>query len=573
MFAHSFGGRLRDLHFLRLVVAVIGIILLFLIADTGGSWTARLPYAILVLVCLLNLVYPMLGRRASDPRRFAALEIAIDGVLVTGLVYLTGGVYSFAAILYFGPILAAALCVSERLGIPVASAGTVSLAAIQILYHLAVNEFVSLPLVSEKVLLAHQLRVGPDAAYLIAQGLAFHTVGVLAMWLSRELRHVRILYSEILEEMAEGLIAIDQAGTIVFINTEAKRLLDYRKPESILGQDFREVFRRREDHEILDCLLSPEPETLEVDLNTREGMRAVQIRTTVLGYEHGAHRGTIGVLTDLTLRRQVEEAERNAARLVQIETLALGIAHELRNPLASIRGCAQEIGKLDYLGGDERNLAQIVCRESDRLDAIVSDFMSFARPRSPTIEPCDLLALLREVALLLEVRAEAAKVDITLDLPEEAWLEGDATLLKQVFLNLGINALEALSGRGSLQVSVQPSKVWISRSTQTKDRREKRIEKVDGYHVVFEDDGPGLSEPDLKQLFVPFYTSKPSGSGLGLPVAERIVKGHGGEISIRSRKGEGMRAVVRLPLRSAVEKGSPVVDHKLSSIPPSSHSS
>jgi PAS domain S-box-containing protein len=535
--------RVQWLLFFRLAVALVGLVLVLV---QRGATPVFAPYAVLVAACALDLVYLLVAGRVADQARFAAWQIAIDGALVTVLVYLTGGVYSFAAILYFGSIFAASLCVSARMSVLFASAATCALAAIQLLYHLATLYAFDLPFVAPETVAEVRVRIARDFAYLIAQGLALHLVATLSAWLAQELRRVKILYGEILEKMAEGLVAIDSEGRIVFVNGEARRLLHYRGARSLVGLDFREVFRRREDRAVLDSLLSTNPVTAEIQVETRDGERkAVEVKTSILRDERGVSRGTIGIFTDLTPKKQMEAAEKRAERLEGIEALALGIAHEVRNPLASIRGCVQELGRLEYLGEDERQLAQIVCRESDRLDAIIAEFLRFARLRPPELGEIDLAALLREVAVLLNARVEGGRVSIELALPESARVKGDAPMLTQVFLNLGINAIEAVEGKGALSISCRETRCPRRATGEGGGRR--TLEEVPGFEVAFEDTGAGIAPQDLARVFTPFFTTKTTGTGLGLPIAERIVKSHGGTISLVSEPGRGTTVKVLLP--------------------------
>lgn len=562
-------SRVQWLLFFRLAIALVGLVLVLVLQ--GGGTRVYAPYAVLVAACVLDLAYLLVVNRVEDQARFAAWQISIDGLLVTVLVYLTGGVYSFAAILYFTSILAASLCVSARMSVIFASAATAVLAGVQLLYHLSIFYDVDLPLLDPGTVAEMKLRLGRETAYLIAQGLALHLVATLSAWLAQELRRVKILYSEILEKMAEGLVAIDSTGRIVFVNGEARRLLEYRGARSLVGLDFRVVFRRREDREVLDCLLSQDPVTCEIQVETREGDRkSVEVKTSVLRDERGIMRGTIGIFTDLTPKKQMEAAQKRAERLEGIEALALGIAHEVRNPLASIRGCVQELGRVDYLGEDERALARIVCRESDRLDAIIAEFLRFARLRPPEIGEVDLVALLRETTVLLRGRVEDGRVEIELDVPEVAPVKGDGPMLTQVFLNLGINALEAIDGAprtvgdsnggpraagdskvlGRVRLACREAR--CPRRTPESAAGRRLVEDAPGFEVVFEDTGAGIAPEDLARVFTPFFTTKTSGTGLGLPIAARIVKSHGGTIALESEPGRGTTVRVLLPAEPQV---------------------
>jgi two-component system sensor histidine kinase PilS (NtrC family) len=542
----------------RLILAVVGIVLVGLLAAGLAA------YVVLLIACALDLAYFMVVPRVQDLRRFAAIQLAADGLIVTALVYLTGGVGSFATILYFASILAGCLIVSPRFGIACASASTALLALTGAAYVAAAHLKTTLPLLPATFVPLLGARAATVAAYVIVHGLAFHLVAILAGRLHAEFARVRILYEEILEKMAEGLVAIDSSGRIIFVNGEARQILNDWRGDPLAGRLVRDVFRRTEDRAFLHCLDSPEPIQVELEVDMRGRRKAVEVKTSVLRDEKGCVRGTIGIFNDLTLKRQAEALEKRALRLEEIEQIALGIAHEVRNPLASIRGCVQELGRLPALGPDERELAEIVVRESDRLDRIVGEFMRFARMRPPVIGDMDLAALLSQVVLLLRGRASgpapAAAATIETDLPAEARVRADAEALTQVFLNLGINALDALPATGGrLRIACAPARRALRREEGPQGGAERRriLTEAAGFEVTFIDDGHGIPPDDLKRIFAPFFTTKKGGTGLGLAVADRIVKAHGGSISVESARGEGTTFTVFVPTTGAPAAATP----------------
>jgi signal transduction histidine kinase len=169
--------------------------------------------------------------------------------------------------------------------------------------------------------------------------------------------------------------------------------------------------------------------------------------------------------------------------------------------------------------------------------------------RPPLPAPCDLVQLLADTALLLKNREGAAEARVEVELPAQAQVTADAAQLQQVFMNLGLNALEAVAGRGRLTISLQPARIGVSALTSGAHGIGRSYQEVEGYEACFADDGPGVPAEALGQIFVPFFTTKASGTGLGLPVADRIVKAHGGEIVVANAPEGGARFTVRLPAR------------------------
>ncbi len=231
----------------------------------------------------------------------------------------------------------------------------------------------------------------------------------------------------------------------------------------------------------------------------------------------------------------MEEAIEQAQRMELVGQMSASIAHEIRNPLASIRGSAQELAKSGHLSQESGRLMEVVVRESDRINGVISEFLQFAGTREPTLRRCNLTDALTDTCLLLERRYPEAGHRIVMDLEEPVFAMGDAEQLKQVFLNLGLNALESMQKKGgvlrvwAMYREVRPR--WTNPGvTESLFRRAC---------VTFEDEGEGFDATNVEQLFVPFYTTKTRGTGLGLAVTRRIVEAHNGTIEVQSRPGSG----------------------------------
>jgi two-component system sensor histidine kinase PilS (NtrC family) len=244
----------------------------------------------------------------------------------------------------------------------------------------------------------------------------------------------------------------------------------------------------------------------------------------------GEKRGVIAVFTDLTEVVEMRERVRKADRLAAVGELAAGIAHELRNPLASISGSIEVLAGELELGGEDRRLMDLITRESDRLDRIISDFLEYARLRPPSRASVAIDTVLEEVLVLLRNNAPKSEgVDIRLarrgNLPE---VRADDEQMRQVFMNLGVNSCEAMRGGGTLEIVAEPvGGDWV--------------------RVAFRDTGPGIDPELVGRLFEPFFTTKEGGTGLGLALANRIVEAHGGRIEYRARARGGAEFMIMLP--------------------------
>lgn len=273
------------------------------------------------------------------------------------------------------------------------------------------------------------------------------------------------------------------------------------------------------------------------------GRRPLEVRVSRIPDPAGRARGRIAILADLTDRRRVEATDRALARLEAIRELASGIAHEIRNPLASIRGCAQELARSSRATETDRRLAGILCRESDRLDRIVEEFLRFSRLRPLRPRAADLSRLAADVALLLRNRDDARGVEVVLEAPAEAACTCDPEQLTQVLLNLGVNGLQAMGGQGRLTLRVG-------------EAARGEGPEPEGWAIRVLDQGPGVPPGERERIFAPFYTTRAEGTGLGLSFVSRIVDAHGGRVEVVEAPGGGADFGVWLPRRGVVPEAT-----------------
>ncbi len=535
----------RALHVARVLVYVACLAVL-LVYEEGAPRAFRPAYVVVTLAIALAAVELALLPRARRLDGLIRWSVVGDAVLATVLAYLTGGVYNLGfAFLYFAAILAAVLLVSERFGLALASLATVALSLIAIAYYLASEPGgIELPLVAPDLVAGFELQRGRVTANLIGAMLAFHGVAVLAAQLPQRVSDTRLLYEDVIDRMREGLVAIDKRGVIVVCNPEACRLLAWGHPGGLVGQHFQEALRRREDRAVIDILARGVDVQAELTLQPR-GREALEleVRTSVLRDQGGAVRGVVGVFRDLSLVRRLSEAERQLSRLAGTEEAAMGIAHEIRTPIASIRGAVQELVAGASDESVDRRLAGIVRRETDRLDRLLQQFLDFARMPPPVLARLEVWSLVDETVELLRRRADAADVVIECPPCGPFEVEGDADLLRQALLNIGVNGLEALGGRGRLRFGAAP--VVLPRRVGAEERV---LESRPGVAVEVENDGPPIPDDVAERIFTPFVSTKRGGLGLGLAITQKIVGMHGGTISADRGGLGGARFRLLLPL-------------------------
>jgi two-component system sensor histidine kinase HydH len=266
-------------------------------------------------------------------------------------------------------------------------------------------------------------------------------------------------------------------------------------------------------------------------LSQREEARRMELQRTALGLEESYRK----LQAQSEMIMEMEGELRKAERLSAIGELGAALAHEIRNPLASIKGTA-EILKDDLRPGDRKyEFLEILVKESERLNRVVEDFLRMARPQRVNMGDCDVMEELGNVITL--VSAEARKGDLRLELKPARLplVEADPEKLRQAFLNIILNGLQATSPGGSVTI------------TASCEGRED--EKSAWISLSFSDTGSGMSVETLERIFEPFFTGRAEGTGLGLAITRKIIEGHGGQIEVKSRPGEGTEFLVRLPVK------------------------
>lgn len=532
--AHDAAGHARRLNLLmfgRLLFALLGGAAI-LIIHAGFEKLPFKPwpvYTVLTFAAFMNLVFLVVARARSAygiGPGFADqtwTQLLIDVLTVTALVYLTG-IGQIFTYLYFAIVISAAVTISGRGALLFASMSTILLAMVSFLFG-AAESGAQLPFIEEdralEIALSAQVRF--LLPYLFSFGLSLHLVAALAGYLVDTARRLRILHEEVLENLTDGVVAVDRTGAVGFVNDAAREYLGLKG-----------VARGRRYDEILPADVRGLVEEVLTDRADRRGRftldaRPVEVSVTRLRSDRrGEVRGVLVMIADISLRDQLVRVSAQAERSGALVEMSAAMAHEIRNPLASIRSAATELASMPTATDDDRTLLDVLVRESGRLNKIISDFLEYASDRRLDVALCDVSAVVQEVGVLLSARDEARNgVAVTVDAPGGMVARADADRLKQVLLNLGINAIEAVGETGAVHVSVSRAE--------------------EGIAVEVTDTGPGVPAEHLAKIYDPFYTTKPRGTGMGLAIARRIVRKHDGELVVENRPGGGARARVWLP--------------------------
>jgi len=346
--------------------------------------------------------------------------------------------------------------------------------------------------------------------------------------MAQSLLDAKSLTEDIVQSIADGVIAIDRDGRITAINPAARHMVGVAEAEAI-GRPYNSLFDPAAPFSsvLLDTLEHGcEHVDVAVEMPLPRQMLDVSASSSLLRDSHGTAIGAVVVLKDRTEQSRLRTQVMRADRLAALGELMAGVAHEIRNPLTSIRGFVQFLEACDDVREWRRYSPEII-RQVDSLNRIITELLEFGRPRPPAIRPVQLNDLVHEVTRLA---GHKANVQLRLALCAELPLiEADGEALKQALLNLLINAMQAVETLGTA-------------------RSETHVE-ADGatVAVAISDDGAGILPEDLEKIFDPFFSTKPQGTGLGLAMVHRIVDAHHGTVAMTSRPGAGTVATMRLP--------------------------
>ncbi|MFL5320918.1 MAG: two-component system sensor histidine kinase NtrB [Myxococcaceae bacterium] len=488
--------------------------------------TPRDSFAFVALgaVFLLSAVYGGWIRSGRQQRALAWVQLVADVLIAGGVVLLTGGIESPFVFLYSLAIVSGAILLPQY-GAIAAAVGTVTIFGISVALiqtgHLPPELEIS-PLSARSVGFA-------ALSNLLSQAL----IAVLATYLSRQLfaaggrltaqasdlKKLADLHRQILASMPSGLMTCTLDGRIQFINRAGIQILgvvDTERPAPGLT----ELLSRAKAY-------GPSEHRTELTVQTAAGERVLGMGVSTLV---GDPRSLLIVFQDLTELRRIEASLRRADQLAALGKLSAQLAHEIRNPLAALRGSAQMVASEAIHGSTTERLATIVVREADRLEKLVQSFLLFARPPAPRRTPLRLDELTAETTAFLGRDPLATNVRLSSELSPVS-IEADGDQLRQVLQNLIRNALEAAGPNGEVKVA-----------TALTGR---------GALVRIWDSAGKIGATEMPRLFEPFFTTRAGGTGLGLSTAQSIVNAHGGWIEVTSDPNKGTAFDIHLPLHAA----------------------
>jgi two-component system sensor histidine kinase PilS (NtrC family) len=529
----------------RLLTAAIVLAVGALLRFTEAFPYAFGPFAMTVLGgAAACLALPLAERRGVPLERTAWFQFGLDAVLITAIVTATGGPQSVFIPLYVLLVVASCFVLSGRGGLMVA--GLCSL-----LYVLPVLGRTIVPMwrvgaPSENTaleILTVFMNAGVLLAVAVVTGALAERYHQLQQHMEDQRKHLSDLQAFrdlIFESVGSGLVGVDPNGRVTAFNRAAESITGMRAEDAI-DQAWEAIFGAGVDLAEVGRAVSEGSEPApryEFRLRRRDGQEVpVGISFWSLRSGAGDVAGLIGVCQDLSSIKQMEQRMRQADRLAAVGRLSANMAHEIRNPLASISGAVEALARDLPPDHTRSQLVEIVLRESARLNQIVGDFLEYARPAPMAPIEINMAEILDEVLLLIEHRTLPANLKVSREYGDTLATRADPQRLRQAVWNLCLNAVQAMPDGGELRVG--------ARSLRERGGR---------LQIAITDTGQGIADADLPHIFEPFFSTKPEGSGIGLALVYRVVEEHGGTIEVRSRVGEGTTFLLTLPAPEGVAR-------------------
>jgi two-component system, NtrC family, sensor histidine kinase PilS len=474
------------------------------------------------------------------------VQLGCDAVIVTAIVYITGGVSSYFSSLYTLPIIAASTIQSRRGGIMVGVLSSLLYGGLVLAQYYGVGflagmtDYELLPALRVAVFTVGLNIFGFFAVAFLSGHLAEsgRRAGEQLVETSNQLADLQAFSQYVIDSLSSGLATTDIDGRVLTFNRAAEAITRITAADAV-GQSIADVLQLPRDVGLFgEREERPKLPRIEVAFRRGDGISIeLGLSTAVLMTPRG-ETGFVFTFQDVTESRKQDREARVQQRLAAVGEMAAGIAHEIRNPLASMSGSIQILRQELPLTTEQSQLMDIVLRESDRLNDTIRSFLAYARPQRLSTARMDVRQIVTDTARLLENNAELSELHkIEFDVPPEpTWYVADENQIRQVVWNLATNAIRAMPNGGTLRLSV--------RSQQESATAPASVV------IRVEDQGVGISAEELDSIFQPFRGGFERGTGLGLSIVHRIVSDYGGEVKVTSQRGVGTQVAVTFPLET-----------------------
>jgi two-component system sensor histidine kinase PilS (NtrC family) len=550
-------GRIKWLMVLRLLFATFLLVATVVVqarAYPSFSNTSLASLYILTgIIYFLTLCYALLLDRIKKYILFAYVQLVFDVLFVTALIYVTGGIESIFSFMYILTIINAAIMLYRRGGLLIASASSIGYGSLLDLQYFGIIH----PYYTRTSELM-TYTIGYYFYTLLMNIAAFYLVAFLSSYLAEELRRssvklkakqydldqLELLNRNIVQSINTGLITLNNQLEISYVNPAAEQIsgFNYRDLEGIhIGDIFPKIvsYLSIRDKRGGNADMPQPQKAIDIDFDRRDGIKLhLGFSQSILRDPGGDEIGLILIFQDLTEFRQMQDQVRRMDRLAVAGELAAGIAHEIKNPLASLSGSIQMLRDEVDFGPMQQRLMDITMREAERLNALVNEFLLFSRPEEAVDRSVEVNEVIDDTLEMLKNSPELSRpIRIEKTLSEDLWVHIDAQRLQQVIWNLVLNAVQEMKNSGSLSVSTT-----IRTKRGSGNAQEKLAE------IAISDTGPGILPENQGKVFDPFFTTKDQGTGLGLTIVHRIVENYDGKIFLDSDGHSGTTFTLHFPL-------------------------
>jgi len=532
--------------------------------DSFADPTYLTMASMIIATYVASIVYALLLKASRGLSTLAYVQLVGDMALASGLIVMTGGAQSVFAFLLYLTIINAAIVLGRSGAFTMATLSSLLFVGL-LLQRLGLLGFLSAG-VDPRL-------TSPTPIYsTIVNIIGFYLISSLAGWLAKrlaeqgtELRRreldiesLRRLHEDILGSISSGVVTVADDGHILMINRSAAELLAYR-PSEVFGRPVAEAVPELADAARFLLIDAPDDTLSRGRVERWEGWATrhtdglelfLGVSSSQLRDGTGRVYGHILAMKDLTQIRDMELRFQQKERLAAVGQLATAIAHEIRNPLASISGSVEMLEEFSDPTDERRSLMNIVMREIARLNTLIGGFLDYAGPRREIREPVVVAVVLEETLELCRHDTDLlkqARLEAELDGLDHAVVLGDAQALRQVVWNLLRNGAEAIQGPGTLSVRTRRTR-GLLRDGRWLDGGAAQ-HGADLLEISVTDTGAGIPQDQLDRIFQPFFTTKPRGTGLGLATVNRIIEDHNGQIDVRTALGQGTTFSVLLPLQ------------------------
>ncbi len=548
--------KIKWLMLLRLIFATFLLVATVIVQARAYPtfFNTSLPslYILAGVIYFLTLCYALLLERIENYILFAYVQLLLDVFFITALIYLTGGIQSIFSFIFILTIISATIMLYRRGGLLIASASSICYGTLlDLQYFRIIHPFY----IRASELMTYS--IGYYFYNLLMHIAAFYVVAFLSSYLAEELRRsgvrlkakqhdldqLELLNRNIVQSINSGLITLDSQLRITYMNPAAERISGFSRAE-LDGHHIRDVFPEivsnlRTGKDRAEDGVPHRLEAIDIGFKRRDGAQLhLGFSQSVLRDPSRNEFGLILIFQDLTELRQMQEQVRRMDRLAVVGELTAGIAHEIKNPLASLSGSIQMLRDEVEFGPVQQRLMDITLREAERLNALVNEFLLFAKPEKTVDQSVEVSKVINDTLEMLKNSPELSRpIRIHNDLAEDLWVHIDSQRLQQVIWNLVLNAVQEMRNSGRLSISTRVC---------TEDGARNAQQEV--AEISISDTGAGIPQENHDKVFDPFFTTKENGTGLGLTIVHRIVENYGGRIHLRSNSGGGTTFTLHFPL-------------------------